>query len=60
MSSFPTPALAPQDLQPHVLEVNRSPDMSVSGQTSLPADVVAKKKVARDMAEVATARTALV
>ena len=53
---FGVDVLVTKDLQPHILEVNRSPDMSVGGQTALPADVIAKKKLAQDLAEVATGR----
>jgi len=53
---FGVDVLVTKDLVPHILEVNRSPDMSVGGQTALPADVIAKKQLASDLAEVATGR----
>jgi len=51
---FGADVLVTKDLQPHVLEVNRSPDMSVSATTSLEEDVAVKGKMVNDMAEVLT------
>lgn len=51
---FGVDVLVTDELEPYILEVNRSPDMSVEGETSLPEDVQAKAKLIHDMAEIAS------